>query len=247
MELDVAEGEHKVRGSHRAGRGQGHCRGALSPDRRARAERGRGRGLSGRRGACRCRAFDPKDIPDPKGKAGRVRVPVRPSLGDRVAGRAGRRACPTTSTSPAASSAGRPPACRPRPAADRKAMTNAMTRPLNRVFTDLPITVFEVMSQLAREHNAINLGQGFPDDPGPEDVRRKAADAVIDGYNQYPPMMGLPELRQAVSAHYRHWHGLTLDPDERGHGDLRRHRSDRRRAVRPDRAGRRGGRVRAGL
>ena len=56
-----------------------------------------------------------------------------------------------------------------------------MTRPLNRVYTELPTTVFEVMSQLAREHNAINLGQGFPDDPGPEDVRRKAAEAVIDG------------------------------------------------------------------
>jgi N-succinyldiaminopimelate aminotransferase len=91
-------------------------------------------------------------------------------------------------------------------------MTSAMTRPLNRVYTELPTTVFEVMSQLAREHNAINLGQGFPDDPGPEDVRRKAAEAVIDGNNQYPPMMGLPELRAAVAAHYRRWHGLTLDP-----------------------------------
>ena len=91
-------------------------------------------------------------------------------------------------------------------------MTSAMTRPLNRVYTELPTTVFEVMSQLARQHNAINLGQGFPDDPGPEDVRRKAAEAVIDGNNQYPPMMGLPELRAAVAAHYRRWHGLTLDP-----------------------------------
>jgi aspartate/methionine/tyrosine aminotransferase len=91
-------------------------------------------------------------------------------------------------------------------------MTSAMTRPLNRVYTELPTTVFEAMSQLAREHNAINLGQGFPDDPGPEDVRRKAAEAVIDGNNQYPPMMGLPELRAAVAAHYRRWHGLTLDP-----------------------------------
>jgi len=87
-----------------------------------------------------------------------------------------------------------------------------MTRPLNRVYTAMPTSVFEVMSQLAREHNAINLGQGFPDDPGPEDVRRKAAEAVIDGNNQYPPMLGLPELRSAVSAHYQHWHGLTLDP-----------------------------------
>jgi aspartate/methionine/tyrosine aminotransferase len=84
---------------------------------------------------------------------------------------------------------------------------------MNPVFADLPVSVFEVMSRLARDHEAINLGQGFPDDPGPEDVRRKAADAVISGWNQYPPMMGLPELRHAVAAHYKHWHGLTLDPD----------------------------------
>jgi N-succinyldiaminopimelate aminotransferase len=84
---------------------------------------------------------------------------------------------------------------------------------MNPVFADLPVTVFEVMSRLAREHGAVNLGQGFPDDPGPEDVRRKAAEAVVDGWNQYPPMMGLPELREAIAAHYRHWQGLTFDPD----------------------------------
>ena len=82
---------------------------------------------------------------------------------------------------------------------------------MNPIFSALPTTVFEAMSQLARETGAVNLGQGFPDDPGPEDVRRKAADAVMDGWNQYPPMMGLPELRQAVAAHYRHWQGLDLD------------------------------------
>jgi N-succinyldiaminopimelate aminotransferase len=87
-----------------------------------------------------------------------------------------------------------------------------MVRPLNRVYTELPTSVFEVMSQLAREHNAVNLGQGFPDDAGPEDVRRKAAEAVIDGNNQYPPMLGLVELRNAIATHYRHWHGLILDP-----------------------------------
>ncbi len=84
---------------------------------------------------------------------------------------------------------------------------------MNPIFADLPTTVFEVMSRLARETGAVNLGQGFPDDPGPEDVRRKAAEAVVDGWNQYPPMMGLPELRNAIAAHYRHWQGLDLDPD----------------------------------
>lgn len=83
---------------------------------------------------------------------------------------------------------------------------------MNSIFANLPVTVFEVMSQLARDHDAINLGQGFPDDPGPEDVRRKAAEASIDGYNQYPSMMGLPELREAIARHYAHWHQVTLDP-----------------------------------
>jgi aspartate/methionine/tyrosine aminotransferase len=82
---------------------------------------------------------------------------------------------------------------------------------MNNLFANLPTTVFEVMSSLARETGAINLGQGFPDDPGPEDVRRAAADAVLNGYNQYPSMMGIPELRAGVAAHYKHWQGVDLD------------------------------------
>lgn len=84
---------------------------------------------------------------------------------------------------------------------------------MNPIFSDLPTTVFETMSRLAREHDAVNLGQGFPDDPGPEDVRRKAAEAVISGWNQYPPMMGVPELRRAIADHYRRFQGLDLDAD----------------------------------
>jgi N-succinyldiaminopimelate aminotransferase len=84
---------------------------------------------------------------------------------------------------------------------------------MNSLFASLPTTVFETMSGLSRETGAINLGQGFPDDPGPEDIRRKAADAVLNGYNQYPPMMGLAELRSAVARHYGHWHGVDLDPE----------------------------------
>jgi aspartate/methionine/tyrosine aminotransferase len=83
---------------------------------------------------------------------------------------------------------------------------------VNRIFADLPNTIFDVMSQAARDLNAINLGQGFPDDPGPLDIREKAADAVLNGYNQYPSMMGIPELRQAIATHYAHWHGVQLDP-----------------------------------
>jgi len=79
------------------------------------------------------------------------------------------------------------------------------------VFANLPTTVFEEMSGLARELGAINLGQGFPDDPGPPDIRQRAADLVLNGYNQYPPMAGLPELREAVAGHYGRTQGLTLD------------------------------------
>ena len=84
---------------------------------------------------------------------------------------------------------------------------------VNSVFANLPTTIFDTMSRLAREHNAVNLGQGFPDDPGPLDVRQKAADAVVNGWNQYPPMMGIPELRQAIAAHYKRFQGLDLNPD----------------------------------
>jgi N-succinyldiaminopimelate aminotransferase len=81
----------------------------------------------------------------------------------------------------------------------------------NAIFSSLPTTVFEEMSGLARSLGAVNLGQGFPDDPGPEAVRAKAAEAVMTGYNQYPPMTGIPELRQAVAAHYGRHQGLDLD------------------------------------
>ena len=72
-------------------------------------------------------------------------------------------------------------------------------------------TIFEAMSALAREHAAVNLGQGFPDDRGRLDLRRAAADYVVDGFNQYPPMMGMPALRQAVAAHDRRFYGLEVD------------------------------------
>ena len=81
----------------------------------------------------------------------------------------------------------------------------------NPIFSSLPTTIFEEMSGLARATGAVNLGQGFPDDPGPEPIRARAADAVLNGYNQYPPMAGIPELRQAVAAHYARTQGLELD------------------------------------
>ncbi|AWJ92349.1 pyridoxal phosphate-dependent aminotransferase (plasmid) [Azospirillum baldaniorum] len=82
---------------------------------------------------------------------------------------------------------------------------------LGRRELDLPVTIFEVMSRLSDEHKAINLGQGFPDERGPADVLDVAAKAILEGWNQYPPMMGTPDLRQALAAHGRRFYGLDID------------------------------------
>jgi aspartate/methionine/tyrosine aminotransferase len=81
------------------------------------------------------------------------------------------------------------------------------------VFGAATETIFETMSLLARAHDAVNLGQGFPDHGEPEALLRIAADALLQGPNQYPPMRGLPELRRAVAAHAARFQGVTLDPD----------------------------------
>ena len=83
---------------------------------------------------------------------------------------------------------------------------------MNPLFANIPTTVFEVMSGLARDTGAINLGQGFPDDPGPGGCPAEGRRGGPHGNNQYPSMMGLPELRSAIAAHYGHWQGLDLDP-----------------------------------
>ena len=82
------------------------------------------------------------------------------------------------------------------------------------VYRDMPTTIFEQMSALARKTGAINLGQGFPDTPGPADILNVAADALLSRSNQYPPMAGLPELRAAVASHYAAHQGLALTPQD---------------------------------
>ena len=82
----------------------------------------------------------------------------------------------------------------------------------NPVFSGLGTTIFTVMSALAVEHNAINLGQGFPDEDGPEGIREAAAAALRNGPNQYPPMQGVLELRRAIADHSRNFYGLEFDP-----------------------------------
>ncbi|HEU4969004.1 aminotransferase [Sphingomonas sp.] len=85
---------------------------------------------------------------------------------------------------------------------------------MNPLYANMPTTIFEHMSARARETGAINLGQGFPDSNGPPDVVEAAARALTERSNQYPPMAGLPELREAVAAHYRRHQQLDLRPEE---------------------------------
>jgi N-succinyldiaminopimelate aminotransferase len=84
-------------------------------------------------------------------------------------------------------------------------------KPANGVLSSFGTTIFEVMSRLAIENEAVNLGQGFPDGNGPDDVRAIAHGALDDPPNQYPPMMGVPELRRAIAAHDKRFYGIDAD------------------------------------
>lgn len=74
-------------------------------------------------------------------------------------------------------------------------------------------TIFAEMSALALRTGAANLGQGFPDEDGPQWIREAAIDAIRDGANQYPPGPGILALRQAIAAHQQRHYGITLDPE----------------------------------
>ncbi|MFG2545666.1 pyridoxal phosphate-dependent aminotransferase [Streptomyces sp. NPDC048594] len=92
---------------------------------------------------------------------------------------------------------------------------SSSARPLlNRRLAEFGTTIFAEMSALALRTGAINLGQGFPDTDGPEEVREAAVRALRDGHgNQYPPGPGVPELRTAVTGHQQRRYGLSFDPD----------------------------------
>tara|TARA_S200000501_G_scaffold367285_2_gene403384 strand:- start:2039 stop:3214 length:1176 start_codon:yes stop_codon:yes gene_type:complete len=75
-------------------------------------------------------------------------------------------------------------------------------------------TIFAEMSALAVKTDSVNLGQGFPDKDGPSEVIEAATSAIQNGLgNQYPPGIGVPELRQAISDHQQRFYGLSYDPD----------------------------------
>lgn len=78
---------------------------------------------------------------------------------------------------------------------------------------DVGTTIFTVMSQLATEHNAINLGQGFPDFNPDDQLLDLVSQAMRDGHNQYPPMAGIPALRREISSKLESLHGHYYDPE----------------------------------
>jgi N-succinyldiaminopimelate aminotransferase len=93
-------------------------------------------------------------------------------------------------------------------------MTSSARPLLNRRLAEFGTTIFAEMSALALSTGAINLGQGFPDTDGPEEIREAAVRALRDGRgNQYPPGPGVPELRTAITAHQQRRYGLAWDPD----------------------------------
>src|SRR5512147_2099042 len=87
------------------------------------------------------------------------------------------------------------------------------TPPVKSRLPQVGTTIFTVMSALAAKHGAVNLGQGFPDfdcDPG---LVEAVSAAMRAGHNQYPPMTGVPALRQGLSAKIERLYGHGYDPD----------------------------------
>ena len=85
-----------------------------------------------------------------------------------------------------------------------------------RIETKLPkvgTTIFTVMSQLAAEHKAINLGQGFPDFDGPERLREALTRAMAEGRNQYSAMAGVLKLREQIALKTERLYGHKVNPD----------------------------------
>ena len=84
---------------------------------------------------------------------------------------------------------------------------------MNPIYEQMQTSVFERMSSLAAKHEAVNLGQGFPDFGWPDEILDAAARELKEGSNQYAPSRGLPQLREAVADHYRRHFGQQLGPE----------------------------------
>jgi aspartate/methionine/tyrosine aminotransferase len=88
-----------------------------------------------------------------------------------------------------------------------------MRAAMNPLYQQMKTSVFERMSLAAARHDAVNLGQGFPDFGWPDAILDEAARALTQGSNQYAPSRGLPALREAVAAHYQRHFGEQLEAD----------------------------------
>ncbi len=93
-------------------------------------------------------------------------------------------------------------------------MSQTSTTPLVRRLRGFGTTIFSEMTALALEHDAVNLGQGFPDQNPPDEVVAAAHEALDAGHHQYAPGPGVLELRQAIAAHQQRFYGLDYDPDD---------------------------------
>lgn len=80
--------------------------------------------------------------------------------------------------------------------------------------SDFKDSIFGVISKLAREHNAVNLGQGFPDFDGPEFLKKIAFEKMSEGHNQYAPFPGTPNLRNEIANYYQKFYSLKFDSEK---------------------------------
>lgn len=90
---------------------------------------------------------------------------------------------------------------------------NANSQNIKSKLPNTGTSIFAVMTQLAREHNAVNLSQGFPDFPVSAEMIDLVTKYMKSGFNQYAPMPGIPELRKAISKMFQENHGVTYDPN----------------------------------
>jgi hypothetical protein len=152
--------------------------------------------------------FDPAPIPDPA-RASRSyfacrsgKRSVTASLAAQAAGSAIRQASRRRDS--------RLEGCRP---ADQGRLMGCLIfekSSMNKIFAELPVTVFEAMSQLARDTTPSISARAFPIDPGPDDIRQaQAADAVAERLQSVSVDDGHPGAAQAIATHYQHWHKLS--------------------------------------
>jgi len=92
-------------------------------------------------------------------------------------------------------------------------MTEPALPPIESKLPKVGTTIFTVMSQMAAEHGALNLSQGFPDFDGPDGLRERVSRYMNAGNNQYAPMPGVPALRQGIAAKAEQYYDRPVDPE----------------------------------